>query len=224
MINDLSLEEIISIIKNNFLLIISMSIGFMFLAFLVTIFLITPKYEANTQILVSESEVNTPLNNQSIETSLQLINTYRDLLLSPIVLDEVIEQLSLDTSAEDLAEQLTVSQGDNSQVLNVSATDSSPESAASIANEVSQVFHQTVIEVMDVDNVTIISPARLSEDPEPIFPNTLVNVLLGAAAGGVIAVIISFLKAIFDTKVQNEEDVQKHLKLPVLGSVAKFDK
>ncbi|MFD2829927.1 YveK family protein [Corticicoccus populi] len=224
MVNNMSFEEIINILKRYSALILLMTAGFMLAAFLITFFLITPKYEANTQILISESETNTPINNQSIETSLQLINTYRDIILSPLVLDDVIEQMNLGITSDELAVQLTVSQADNSQVLNVTAVDDRPETAADISNEVSNVFHQKVLEIMNVDNVTIISPARLETDPAPIFPNTLLNVAAGGMAGGVIAVVIAFLRAVFDTKVRNEEDVRRHLDLPVLGSIAKFDK
>lgn len=222
MVSNMSVEEIIAVLKDHFFFILSMIIGCMLLAFLITVFLITPRYEANTQILVSESEVNAPLNNQNIEASLQLMNTYRDLLLSPIVLDEVVERLSLNETSEDLAAALTVFQEENSQVLNITAVDNNPKTAEAMSNEVANVFHEKVSDVMNVDNVTIISPARLPENPNPIFPNTVLITIIGGGLGAIIALIISFFKIIFDRKIRDEEDVQKHLGIPVLGSVAKF--
>ncbi|CAC6093223.1 Capsular polysaccharide synthesis enzyme Cap5A%3B truncated [Staphylococcus aureus] len=48
--------------------------------------------------------------------------------------------------------------------------------------------------------------------------------LIGAFfLGLVVALIYIFFKVIFDKRIKDEEDVEKELGLPVLGSIQKFN-
>src|SRR5699024_6135545 len=118
-----NLEAVLKILRKNTFMIVTLTLLTGFLTAVVTIFLLTPKYEAETQILVSQPENTGTMNNQDIETSLQLIMTYRDIILSPIILEEVINNLDLNMSIRDLSEQITVSNQDQSQVITVTVTE-----------------------------------------------------------------------------------------------------
>ena len=52
----------------------------------------------------------------------------------------------------------------------------------------------------------------------------MVNTAIGLILGGLLALGIAFLRAFLDKSVRTEEDVQKYLDLPVIGSVANFGK
>ena len=105
----LNLEDILEVIKKNFLMIAIMTLLFGCIAAYGTIFLMTPQYEAKTQILVSQAQDTEMVNNQDIQASLQLINTYRDIIKSPTVLDDVVflkeGKIVLHKKAEDIREE-----------------------------------------------------------------------------------------------------------------------
>lgn len=123
----INLEKAVEIIKKNITSIIILTLVFGIIAALITFFLIPPRYQAQTQILVSESEETENTSDQDIETSLQLIGTYSDILQSPIVLENVINNLELDKSFSSLSEQITVVNQEQSQVLTVTVTDETDE-------------------------------------------------------------------------------------------------
>lgn len=220
----LNLEDILEVIKKHLSLIVILTLLFGAIAAFATAFLMTPQYEANTQVLVSQAEDTESVNNQDIQASLQLINTYRDIIKSPTVLDDVVTNLDLNQATSELSNQITVSNQDQSQVLTVTVTDESPQNAETIANEVATVFQTRVAEVMNVDNVSILAPADVGEDPSPVSPQPLINIAIGLILGALLGLGIAFLSAFLDKRVTTEEELQKHLDLPVLGTVAKFEK
>lgn len=219
----LNLEDILEVIKKNLAIIIALVLLFGSIAAFATAFLMTPQYEANTQILVSQSQDSEAVvNNQDIQASLQLINTYRDIIQSPTVLDDVVANLGLEESTNELANHITVNNQDQSQVVTVTVEDENPANAEIIANEVADVFQQKVTEVMNVDNVSILAPADVGENPSPVSPQPLINIAIGMILGALLGIGIAFLRAFLDKRVKTEEEIQKHLDLPVLGTIAKF--
>ena len=54
--NSLDLSKFLGAIKKNWKLLVLLPIIFMLISLLVTVFLMKPKYEANTQVLVNQKE------------------------------------------------------------------------------------------------------------------------------------------------------------------------
>lgn len=72
---------------------------------LVTKLLITPQYEAKVNMIVNSRQDSTgSLTNDNITSSKNLISTYAVILKSNIILDEVIEELHLDNTYQELSE------------------------------------------------------------------------------------------------------------------------
>lgn len=219
----INLEKAVEIIKKNMTSIIILTLVVGIIAALITFFLIPSRYQAQTQILVSESEETENTSDQDIETSLQLIGTYSDILQSPIVLENVINNLELDKSFSSLSEQITVVNQEQSQVLTVTVTDESMEEAQSIVNEIVDVLQEQVTSIMNVDNVSILSPSNLEADTDPVSPNPLINITVGLALGLILGLTLAFSRAYFDKSVRNEEDAENYLDMPVVGSIARIE-
>lgn len=221
---NMSIEHMFDVVKKYFpfILLLTLLFGMIVLAF--TLFFMTPKYEAQTQILVSQSERSTSFNNLDIETSLQLINTYGDIIESPIVLNDVIDRLKLTETAEDLAAKINIVTEESSQVINITVTDEGQSQAAVIANELSDVFQEKVTEVMSVDNVSVLAPANIVDNPVQVSPDPVLNTIIGLFIGAVTGIVIAFLRTYFDHSVRTPEEVEQHLGLPVLGMTTKFEK
>lgn len=221
--DSVNLETVLNIIRKNMVSIILLTVISGLMMALITFFLLTPKYEAETQILVSQPESSGSVDNQDIETSLQLITTYRDIILNPVILGDVAENLELEQSRSELSEQITVSNQDQSQIITVSVVADSIDEAAGIADEVAGVFQDKVAEIMNVDNVSVLASAFMDAETEPVSPQPVINITLGIVAGLLLGLALAFTRAFFDKSVRNEADVEKHLDIPVIGSIDKFD-
>ena len=123
----------------------------------------------------------------------------------------------------ELSSQITVDNQDQSQVIAVRVVDGTPEEAEAIANEVATVFQEQVMEIMNVDNVSVLAPAGVGMDIEPVSPQPAINITMGLVIGLLAGLAWAFARALLDKSVRNEADAQKLIGLPVVGSIAKFE-
>lgn len=223
----ISLKEIFEIIKKHIVLIITFVIGAALIAAVVSFFVLTPIYQSNTQFIVNQSQADgqtEQLTQSAIRSNIELINTYREIIRSNAILDEVIETLHLNHSVSALKSNIQVSSEQNSQVVTLSVKDSNPEVATLIANTTLEVFKDRVVELMNIaDNVKVLSPAVTSENPSPVAPNPKLNIAIATILGLMVGVGVAFLINYLDTSVRTEEDVQEKLGVTLLGTISSVD-
>ena len=217
----ISLQDLFKTLKKRMLLIILLTIIAVTISGLISFLLLTPIYQSSTQILVNQEKSDvTSFNAQDIQTNLQLINTYNVIIKSPAILSKVIEQLDLNTTPSALNSQITVNNEQNSQVVNISVQDANPSVAVDIANTTANVFQSEIVKLMKVDNVSILTPAILAENPAPVKPDPILNMAIAAVIGLMLGVGIAFLLEYLDTTVKTEQDVEELLNLPILGLIS----
>lgn len=217
----ISLQELFSTLKKRIVLIILTTILAITVAGAVSFIILTPIYQASTQILVNQQTVEqNQFNSQDIQTNLQLINTYNEIIKTPAILDKVIENLDLDTSPQSLNQKISVNSAQNSQVLNIVVQDPEPAIAVDIANTTAEVFKEEIPKLMKIDNVNILSPAIMAENPKPVKPDPFLNMAIAAVIGLMIGVGIAFLLEYLDTTIKTESDVEELLGLPILGLIS----
>ena len=165
--------------------------GFVVISLLITIFLMKPKYEANTQVLVNQKESNEQYRAQEVQSNIQLVNTYSEILKSPRILEDVAKK-DKNLSASEIGNMLTVTKQADSQILNVSVENHSKADAERIANEIVSVFSKDMPKIMDIDNVSILSKA--DGTASKVSPNLSQNLAIGLVLGLVLTIVIIILK------------------------------
>lgn len=224
----ISLKELLETLKKRLLLIVSITVIAAIISGVVSYYFLTPIYQASTQFLVNQKidpkkDEQSLYNSNQVQTNLQLINTYNVIITSPAILDDVIKELDLDMTAAQLKGNITVGSEKDSQVVNVSVQDPDAKVAAEIANKTTEVFMREIKSIMNVNNITILTPADVSENPSPIKPQRLLNVAIAIVVGLMAGVGLAFLLEYFDNTIKNEQDIEKILGLPILGVIATID-
>lgn len=220
----ISLKELYETIKKRFILILLITVAAVALSGFVSYLFLTPIYQSSTQLLVNQSKVEQQMiSSGDIQSNIQLINTYNVIIKSPSILDKVIKELNLDISTGNLNSQISVGSEQNSQVLFISVQDADPALAVRIANTVATVFQREIVSIMNVDNVSVLSEAKLAENPAPIKPNPKLNMAIAFVVGLMSAVGLAFLLEFLDNTIKTERDVEKHLGLSVIGVIPSFD-
>src|SRR5699024_3392639 len=125
---EISLVELFDILKKHIRIIILTTVLTAVIATIYTFFLVTPKYQSSTEMLVSHSSDSTTQNvtQQDITTSIQLINTYSDIIRNDVTLDPVIEELDLDMTTKELREDISVQTENDSQVFSIQVQSKNP--------------------------------------------------------------------------------------------------
>ena len=215
-----SLKEILKILKKRLLLIISSTIVAVSIAVVISFYILTPIYQAQTQILVNQKSTSEEVYSKAImEVDIELINTYNDIITSPVILSKVIEDLQLDTTPEKLSYYIELSSGINSRVLYLKVLDSDPKLAVDIANTTVEIFKEEIPLLFNVDNINILSAATYSEDSIPVSPNKVRNIAIGAVIGLILGIGLAVLLEMLDTKIKDEKDVEEILDTPIMGVV-----
>lgn len=213
-------KNLVNILKKRMKLLIATALIFTILSAIYTFFIVDPQYEASTQILVNQSQSeNEQSSTTDIESSRELINTYNVIITSPAILEPVTQRTNFNGSVGSLRSKTNVSAEAESQVAIVTVTDSDPQTAVELANTIGQTFEQQIPEIMNVDNVSILSEAQLSESSSPVSPQPFLNLLIAFVVGLIISSGWVIVKEFLDKSLKSEEDIEKELNLPILGVV-----
>lgn len=217
---EISLVELFDILKKRMAWIINATLLGVLLAAIYTFFIAVPEYSSTTQLLVNRTQQSEVIQQSDINTNVQLINTYKDILKSPVVLDDVRDDLNLDLSHSELSNKMSISTQDNSQVFNIQVTDGNPYDAAIIANTTASVFQEKLPDIMNVDNVSVISEGVPNENP--ISPNNVLNLAIGLVLGAMIGIGLAFLSEFMDNTVKDEKFIVEELGWTNLGRISEM--
>jgi capsular polysaccharide biosynthesis protein len=220
----ISLKELLETLKRRMNLIISITLIAVIISAILSFFILTPIYQASTQILVNQTQNNQNLyaGNQ-VQTNLQLINTYNVIIKSPAILDKVKDELNFPITEGALNSKITVQSETNSQVVTISVQDPDANKAATIANKTAEVFKSEIVNIMKIDNVSILAKAETGKKQSPIKPKPSLNIAIALVIGLTVGVGLAFLLEYFNNTIKTEQDVEKVLGLPVLGVITTFE-
>ncbi|AOM13971.1 MULTISPECIES: YveK family protein [Bacillus cereus group] len=220
----ISLKELFHTLKKRLAMILVIAFGAAIVSAIISFFFMTPIYQSSTQILVNQKKQEGAMFQAGeIQTNIQLTNTYKVIIKSPVILEQVNEKLNLNMTSQALTGKINVANEKDSQVISVTAEDKDPKLARDIANATADVFKGEVAKIMNVDNVTVLSKAEVAENQSPIKPAPMLNVAIAFSVGLIVSVGLAFLLEYLDNTVKKEEDVENLLGLPVLGIVARMD-
>ena len=215
---EISLKELYQIVKKHFLtILISMIVGVL-VSVLAMMFLVTPKYNSEAQLLVNQQSSQQNIQVSEIQSNIQMINTYRDIITGQSVLSTVNENLGGQYTITQLRDAITVDQGQNSQAFKVTAVMETAEDAQLVLNELVTTFETTIGEIYgDVEaSIFVLSPATFNSNR--VSPKLIIFILIGAIIGLAISILIILIIELMDTTVK-EDDFLVQLGLINLGHV-----
>ncbi len=181
----------------------------------------TPIYRATAVILVNQTQDPGTVQYNDVLTSERLTNTYAQLVKRRVVLDKVVQKLSLPMTAGQLDGKVTVTPVTNTQLLHISVDDPSPSQAALIANTLAQAF-------IDDNSSELGRPGTVSVTDQatvpgaPAKPNVKLNTVLGLMLGLMLAGGVVLVQEYLDDTVKTPEDVEEVAGVPALGVVSRF--
>ncbi|WP_226681926.1 YveK family protein [Sutcliffiella horikoshii] len=215
----ISLKELFQTIKKRLWLIVLLTVLATTASGVVSYFLLTPIYQSSTQLLVNQSNQQGMVDANQIRTNVEIIETYKFIIKSDVILKEVSQELDGKETVTSLGSKISVGPEGNSQVLKITVEHEDPVMAANISNTTAEVFKNVATGLMDmnINSVQVITPAEINSSP--IKPQPVLNMAIAFVVGLMAGVGLAFLLEFLDNTVRNEQDVEKLLGLPVLGSI-----
>lgn len=220
---ELDLRDILTIILKRLWLIVAVVLLTTVMVGLVSVYVMQPIYQASTKLIVNKSEDFIGISQLDLNTvnlNIRLIETYKQIIQTPAIMDVVVEENpEWGLSSEQLMAKVKVNSVNNTQVMTLVVEDPSYNRAMEIVNAVSHVFIQVIPQLMQVDNVSLLSEAKSKANPVPIKPRPVLNIAIGFVVSLMIAFGIVFLLEYFDDSIRSEEDVTRFLDLPTLIAI-----
>jgi capsular polysaccharide biosynthesis protein len=154
------------------------------------------------------------------------MNSYRELVLQPDVLDQISQNNGLDISGEQWMQDVNIQPRPDEQKIIIEVDGATLDQSMAMADAVGE---RIVAEVNRINatlegtartNVERIQQARLVS----IQPNTRVNVLAGAILGLVVGLLLAFVLEYLDDTLKSSADVERFVGLTTLGAIPIVEK
>lgn len=214
---EIDIGHILSILWEKILVIIATGIIVGLAGFLVSKFLITPKYESETKLYVLNRANDSATTLSDVQLSTQLTKDYQILVTSAPVMNQVIKELGLNMKASELASTISVDTPSDTRVLQITVTSDDPQRAKTIADKVAQVSSKKICDIMKIEQVNVIEEGSLSE--EPAVDTVQKWTLIGFAIGIVLSCAVIIIRSMLDDTVKTTEDVEKYFDLSTLAVI-----
>jgi len=223
---EINIKEFLDYIKKYTVIILVMAVIVACIAFIYDFAIKTPLYTTYTTLVLVKNENNTTTSETTSETTItsndvmlnqKLVATYRRIIKSKLVLEQVIKKLDLVYSIEELQKNVGVEAYEDTEILRISVTDESAETAARIANTIADIFLNEIIKIYNMNNVTVLDAAEI---PLTVSNNTTKRDIVLVVAITIVGLNgVVFVLFYFDDRIKNKENLENDIKMPVIAKI-----
>lgn len=213
---EIDLREIFFALKKKILLILMVALIGGCISGVYTQFLMTPIYSSTSSMLVLSKET-TLTSLADLQLGASLTSDYTVLIKSTPVLEQVVENLKLDMTAEELRECVTINNPSDTRILEITVNHTDSVMAKEIVDEIASVSSSYIGDKMEVIPPKVIEVGKIAT--VRTSPSVKKNIAVGFMLGLVACAAIVVLYAVMDDTLKTEEDIEKYLGVSVLAKV-----
>ncbi len=215
---EIDVKDLFYAITDKLWIVISAGIVCAVIAGIFTRVMITPMYESTTKIyVVNRQDSEKAATYSDLQTGTQLTKDYQILVQSRVVTEQVIKELNLNITHEDLVSCITVNNPMDTRIIEITVKYHDPELAKKIADAIGKVSADSMVSVMEMEKVNIVEPGNFPGSPSS--PDFVKNILFGGIIGIFVSAFIILLIYMLDDSIKKNEDIEKYLGLTTLGTI-----
>lgn len=219
---NINISEIFSALKQRYKLIIAITLAFTLISGIISFFVIKPKYEANVKLFIGKEESkNAEYDSSEVQMYQKLITTYAEVVKTDDLIEKALNENKIDKEISAVKGGLKVSPRADTQILEISYTDTDRELAFNFLNGITSNFIKDSKKLIPNGNIQIIEKVKMPENP--VSPNKKLNILIAFVLGLMVSVGLSLLLEFLDNTFKSKADLEHELDLPVLSTIPEFD-
>lgn len=219
--NEINLMDICTLLLKHISKIIIAGIIMAVVSFTYTKTLVVPMYRSDAKMVVKVLSSETLTTYSDVQTAVGVVGDCVEIIKSRQVMQEIIDELELDYTAEQLLTQISISVPEDTRVLKVTVTNPDQKLVKEIAETLCRVSESVVADNIGVDSIRTFEKA--STPTKPSSPNALKNTAVGAFFGMFAVSAYIILLKLLNTKIYTQEDVEQMLGLSVFSSIPYID-
>lgn len=214
---EIDISEVLLYFKSKVALIIGIALLIVILGNLYAMFLRVPVYKSSSTIVIASNDTNSANMQADITVNQKLVGTYKEIVKSRSVVEQVIKDLDLKYSYEELSSNILVEAVQNTEVLKISVLDKNAELAPKITSMLSEVFKEEVMEIYNLKNVKVLDSASTPTGADNV--NFVKDEIIYFGLGMIASFMLVFIMFYFDKNIRSVEQVESRLGLPILGTI-----
>ena len=211
---EIDLLEIFYALKKKILLVLMVALVGGCIAAAYTQFLMTPIYSSTSSILVLSKET-TLTSLADLQLGASLTSDYTVLITSTPVMEQVISDLNLDMTAEQLKESVSINNPTDTRILEITVNNTDSKMAKKIVDEIANVSSSYIGDKMEVIPPKIIEVGKIAT--VRTSPSVKKNAALGFLLGFLACAAIVVVYAVMDDTIKTEDDIEKYLGMTTLA-------
>ncbi len=216
----IDLRELLSILRKRLWFIVLFTVLCTAASGLISHYILEPEYQTYTTLMIGRpQEYKQEIDYDDILLNQKLVSTYGEIAKSRVVAKELMSNLGLSFTYEELDKKIDVTLVTDTEIIKILVKDKDGHVAARIANEIANVFIKHVARIMSIENIQVIDMAEVPLKPNK--PKPAINMAIASVLGILLGIFSIFVHEYFDNTVKTSEDVEKNLGLPVIGIVPK---
>ena len=214
---EIDISEVLLYFKSKVALIIGIALLIVILGNLYAMFLRVPVYKSSSTIVIASNDTNSANMQADITVNQKLVGTYKEIVKSRSVVEQVIKDLDLKYSYEELSSNILVEAVQNTEVLKISVLDKNAEQAKKITSMLSEVFKEEVMEIYNLKNDKVLDSASTPTGADNV--NFVKDEIIYFGLGMIASFMLVFIMFYFDKNIRSVEQVESRLGLPILGTI-----
>lgn len=214
---EIDLGKVLDAVKQFWAILLAATMICGLLGFLVSNFAMTKKYIASVDMIVNTSSDANLVSNDQVNSAKNLVSTYSFIITGSNVLTQVVKNLRLDMSYEELAKLISVDSVTDTQVFTVSAVTDDLNKSKKIIREIVKVAPPEIEKAVEAGSCKIVSD--LDYRNTPVSPEVAKYTAGAAFVGFLLALTYALYRILSSTFVVTEKDITESLDLPVLGVI-----
>jgi len=218
----MKIEDIIKILKKRWKMIVSITIILTIFSIIISFYIISPKYEANTKVFIGkENSKDINYNDNDVNMYQKLLKTYAEVILTNDLVEKAIAKEELTITSEDVLKGLTVTPRTDTQILEIKYISEDKFLAKDVVDSITNEFIESSKDLIPNGNVKIIEKVKVPENA--ISPNKKMNIFIASLLGLMISIALSFLLEFMDDTFKTKEQLEQILEIPVIGVIPDDD-
>ena len=217
----IDLGYLFKILKKHLLFIVLIGIICGAVAFVLSEFVMTKKYESKALLYVENNkQTSESVNINDINAAQKLVNTCQIIFKSETMMDNLITNLDLPYTKDALNGMITAQSVNSTEVMRLVVESTDPQEAERIVNELVRLANIEFLRVIKSGSLEIIDYGEI--DTRPSSPNVTLITAAGLLLGLVIAYIIVFVNDMLDVVVKHDDNLAKLYGIPVFAEITDF--
>ena len=217
---EIDLWDLVQVLLKKWMFIAGAALVGVAIAVVVTLFVITPKYQSKAMLYVLPNTTSvTSVADLQIGTA--ITGDFEVIATSKPVIDKAIKIIKKEEGIKftrsDIQGMLTVSSIEDTRILVIETVSENAEHACLAANALAEATAERMAEITKKDPPTTVEMAEVSK--APISPSMTKNAILGFLIGSVLVCAVFVIQYLLNDNIKTEEDVEKYLGESTLVSI-----